>query len=105
MNHENTTPHDPKLSSLLRSARVSPPLPPRFQENVWRRIEASPALKENISWLDALAALILRPRVAFAVVAVLLFAGILAGAHTGARDARQDAQARYVAYVAPNPLR
>lgn len=98
-------PKDAKLSALLRESRGSPALPPRFQENVWRRIEDAEAPEKSGSWVDALAALILRPRLAFATAAVLLVAGILAGAHEGSKTARQDAQARYVAYIAPNPLR
>jgi hypothetical protein len=96
---------DPKLTALLRASRVSPPLPPRFQENVWRRIESPKVSTESGSWLDALATLVLRPRFAYATVAVLVMAGALLGTYQGAQTAKQDAQARYVAMVAPNPLR
>ena len=102
---ENMNPNDTKLSVLLRESRLSPSLPPRFQESVWRRIENAEAPVKSESWLDALAALILRPRFAFATVAVLMFAGILLGTHEGSQTARQDAQARYIASVAPNSLR
>lgn len=97
--------NDTKLSALLRESRVSPSLPPRFQENVWRRIEDAEAPVKSESWLDALAALILRPKFAFATVAVLMLAGILLGTHEGVQTARHDAQARYLAAVAPNSLR
>ena len=102
---ENMNFDDVKLGALLRESRVSPALPPRFQENVWRRVEDAEAPDKSASWLDALAALILRPRFAFATAAVLLFAGIFMGAHEGSQAVRHDAQARYVAYVAPNSLR
>jgi hypothetical protein len=104
---ENMNPDDPKLSALLRKASrmAGPPLPPRFQENVWRRIEDAEAPAKSDSWLDALAALVLRPRFAYATVAALMLAGVLLGACEGAQVAKQDAQARYVALVAPNPLR
>lgn len=98
-------PDDKKLSALLRAGRAFPALPPRFQENVWRRIEDATAPAESDSWLDALAALVLRPRFAYAAVAALILAGALLGAHQGAQAAKQDAQARYVAMVAPNLLR
>jgi hypothetical protein len=98
-------PDDIKLSTLLREGRVSPPLPPRFQENVWRRIENAEAPAKSGSWLELLAALVLRPRFACATVAALVLLGVLLGAHQGAQLAKQDAQARYVAMVAPNPLR
>ena len=102
---ENMKPNDARLSALLRESRLSPSLPPRFQENVWRRIENAEAPVKTESWLDALAALILRPRFAFTTAAMLLFAGVLLGTHEGTQSARHDAQARYLAAVAPNSLR
>ena len=105
---ENMNADDAKFSALLRAARSSPSLPPRFQEAVWRRIEeaASPAQSAGgVTWLDALVALVLRPRFAFATVSVLLLAGVLLGTYSGTQAARQDAQSRYLAAVAPNSLR
>lgn len=102
---ENMNPDDNKLGALLHESRVSPSLPPRFQENVWRRIEDAEAPAKSGSWLDALAGLVLRPRVAYATLAVLVLAGVLLGAREGTQIAKQDAQARYVALVAPNSLR
>lgn len=115
MNQENLNPDPghaeagaPRLGSLLRASRPSAALPPRFQEGVWRRIEEAEApvkSRSGIVWLDALAALVLRPRWAFATVAALVLAGVLLGAYDGTQVARLDAQARYLAAVAPNPLR
>ena len=112
MNKENINPDpeasDTRLGALLRESRVSTALPPRFQEGVWRRIEDSAAPVKTtggIVWLDALAALVLRPRLALATAAVLMVAGALLGVRSGNQMARQDAQARYLAAVAPNPLR
>jgi hypothetical protein len=102
---ENMSPDDTKFCEVLRAARPSPSLPPRFQENVWRRIEEAAAPAKSGSWLDALAALVLRPRFAYATVATLVLTGVFLGTYQGAQTARQDAQARYVAMVAPNPLR
>jgi hypothetical protein len=106
MNKENLNPDDAKLSTLLRDSRAAPALPSRFQESVWRRIEESeaPAATKR-GWLDALTSLVLRPRFAFAAAVVLIVAGSLAGVHEGSQMARQDAQTRYVAAVAPNSLR
>lgn len=56
-------------------------------------------------WLDVIANWILRPRLAFAVVVVLVIAGVGTGWTSGERLAREDAQARYMAAVAPTPLR
>jgi hypothetical protein len=100
-------PDDAKLGALLRASRVSPTLPPRFQETVWRRIEDADAPKttSELSWLDAAVALILRPRFAYATVAVLVLTGALLGTLDVTKVARHDAEARYVAIVAPNGLR
>jgi hypothetical protein len=108
MNKENINPEDVKLGALLRESRITPTLPPRFQEGVWRRIEDAAAPSKSIggaTWLDALAALMLRPRLAFATVAALALVGVLLGTYQGTQVARQDAQARYLAVVAPNSLR
>jgi hypothetical protein len=102
---ENMNTDDSNLSALLRESRATPALPPRFQQNVWRRIEDAEAPVKSASWLDALAVLILRPRLAFATIAVLMLAGVLLGSHDGVQTAQHDAQARYLAAVAPNSLR
>jgi len=99
MNTPNQEPADGKLSSLLRESRPSPGLPPRFQENVWQRIDR----KEHpaaVGWLEALAALIVKPRFAVASVCALLLAGALLGSLNGTAHARHDAQERYVSAVA-----
>jgi hypothetical protein len=105
MKENHIQPADPQLSALLRQGRVSPSLPPRFRQNVWRRIEDAEAPAKPESWLDTLAALILRPRLAFASVAVLMLAGILLGVNEGAQHARHDAQDRYLSSVAPHSVR
>jgi hypothetical protein len=105
MKQENSNPNDEKLSALLRNARATPSLPPRFQEGVWRRIEESeiPATAQ-IGWLDALAAWALRPRFALAAAVVLICAGSLVGVREGRQAVQDDAQIRYVTSVAPNSL-
>jgi len=108
MNKENSNPGSDQLGTLLRASRPSPSLPPRFQEAVWRRIEEAGAPAKSavgVTWLDSLAALVLRPRFAFATVSALVLAGVLLGTYSGTQTARQDAQARYLAAVAPNSLR
>jgi hypothetical protein len=99
---------DAKLGTLLRASRVAPTLPPRFQEGVWRRIEEAEAPASSargVNWLDTLAALVLRPRFALATATVLIVAGALLGVREGSQMAKQDAQARYLATVAPHSLR
>jgi len=104
----NLEPDQGRLGALLRESRAVPPMPPRFQENVWRRIESAAARHVPVgdgNWFDAVATWLLRPRLAFAVAAVLMFAGIGFGWRSGEHLARQDAQSRYLAVVAPNSLR
>ncbi len=104
----NPDPNDTKLGTLLRASRVAPALPPRFQEGVWRRIEEAEVPIQStggISWLDALAALVLRPRFALAVATVLIVTGAMLGVREGSQLVKQDAQARYLATVAPHALR
>ena len=96
---------DLQLQTLLRKNRPAPALPPRFPQNVWRRIEDAEAPAKPASWLDALAALILRPRFAFATATVLLLAGVFMGAMDGAQRARHEAQMNYLASVAPHSIR
>jgi hypothetical protein len=105
MKEKNNLPDDVQISALLRQVRVSPGLPPRFQQNVWRRIEDAEAPVKTETWLDALAAVLLRPRFALAAAAVLLVSGILAGTFDGRQLARHDAELSYVASVAPHVLR
>ena len=99
--------NDAKLKALLQGSRLSPDLPPRFRDGVWRRIEDAEAPKPatEMNRLDAVIALILRPRFAFAAISAFALAGILIGTFDASKLARQDAEARYVASVAPAPLR
>jgi hypothetical protein len=106
MNEFEMQAEDARLSALLRESRATPRLPPRFQEGVWRRLESQPTSDSagSLTWLEALAGWALRPRLALAAVAVLMVAGGLLGVRAGDRIARQEAQAHYLAAVAPNPL-
>jgi hypothetical protein len=107
MKPTNLEPDDARLGALLRESRPTPSLPPRFQENVWRRVEqaaASGAVVESSSWSDAVANWLVRPRLAFAVAVILVLVGVGLGLNHGVQQARADAQARYVAAVAPSVL-
>lgn len=103
MKPTNLEPDNARLGTLLRESRPAPSLPPRFQENVWKRIEQADT-KSAANWLDVLAGWLLRPRLAVAVVAVLVVTGLGLGWNNGERLARNDAQARYLSAVAPNTL-
>jgi len=108
MKTENPEPDEARLRDLLRSARPAPPLPPRFQEGVWRRIEKVevPAeLPTSLAWLDRLVERLLRPRFALAGITALLLVSGVAGLLSGTDTAKQAAQARYLSAVAPNTVR
>jgi len=107
MNDSEPRPTEQKLSELLRTVRPAPDLPPRFQENVWRRIEqaeSSGAATAADNWLSVVAGWLVRPRLAFAVATMLVLVGVGLGVNNGAQQARAEAQARYLAAVAPNAL-
>ena len=107
MNDHLESNHD-RLRALLREARPAPPLPPRFQESVWRRLESAAAPATQIpspfagleQWVERL----LLPRFAVASLTLLLVVGGLTGVIAGAGTAKQQAQERYLAAVAPNTL-
>jgi len=105
MNEKDPSPGDPRLSALLREARPSPAPPPRFQQNVWRRIEDADVPPVSESWLETLAGVILRPKFAIAAAAIMLLAGVLAGTVEGQQLARHDAQMNYLASVDPQSSR
>ncbi|MGA2748625.1 MAG: hypothetical protein ABSG59_07600 [Verrucomicrobiota bacterium] len=98
---------DESLRSVLRQWRMETPLPPRFQERVWGRIErqyaAAPVSLWTLllQWFSSSAA---RPAFALAYAVILLMAGATGGAlraqHQNARI-EQMAQARYVQSVDP----
>ena len=105
MKENHLHPNEARFSALLRASRPSPALPPRFQENVWRRIEDAEAPEKPESWLDAIAMLVMRPRFAVVTAAVLVLAGVLLGTFEGRQAARHEAQMNYLALVAPGPVR
>jgi hypothetical protein len=113
MNKENINPEDPPRRATQSSARccASRAHPPcrRVSRKVSGGASRKPTPRSKsaggITWLDALAALVLRPRLALATAAVLMVAGALLGVRDGNQMAHQDAQARYLAAVAPHSLR
>ena len=109
MNPEPERP-DP-LRKVLREWRVTEPLPPRFQEGVWRRIQqadaGATAAATTTDWTMFKAWLAMampRPALAVAYLSVLLIAGI-AGGYWQARQrtAHVDTElgTRYIQSVDP----
>jgi hypothetical protein len=100
-------PYDDALRAVLKQWRVETPLPPRFQEEVWRRIERQAAHTPALAlgrWLDQLRVWVNRPAFAAGWATLLLIAGVAAGTwHAREVTHRWDRQLaqRYVASVNP----
>lgn len=99
--------NDEPLHELLAQWKVEESLPPRFQEQVWKRIDQGEARKPQSSlaalahWLEAT---FRRPVLASAYVAVLLFVGLGAGywqAQDKTAQSQSELRARYVQSVDP----
>ena len=81
--------HDEALRKLLREWRTDAPLPPRFQEAVWRRIERAQAPTGPSVWdvvANWIGTMLPRPALAVSYVAILLTIGMT----VGWTQARQD---------------
>ncbi len=104
MNPSAPNPDDPKLRDLLRAAHLAEALPPRFQENVWRRLERVERRAEVTStpgWLAVLIRGIFRPAYATTGLVALMLAGTWMGVRDGDGRAHLADRARYVAAVSP----
>ena len=82
---------DAPLDALLQEWKVKPSLPPRFNEQVWRRIERAetapvPSVSLATVFANWIATMLPRPALATAYVAVLL----VIGASVGWSQARQE---------------
>lgn len=102
---DKSEPSDLSLRARLRAARPDPPLPPRFQAGVWRRIDnaSTPRGAGSVAaWLDRAVASLLRPRLALAGVALTLLLGTTIGVVQGMDLAQEMAKQRYLTAV--NPL-
>ena len=100
--HEN----DP-LDQALRQWAVDTPLPPRFQERVWQRIERAETRNQPsilaLLW-RRIEELLPRPAVAIGYLSIILAIGIGAGSFVAqAKAGRMDSElsVRYLASVDP----
>ena len=104
----NRTPEDDgALRQVLREWTVDTPLPPRFQEQVWRRIARAETQAESTVWarlLHLVEVVLPRPKVAVSYVTILLASGVAVGswaAQVKSRRLDADLSLRYVQSVAP----
>ena len=108
MRNREQSDNDKRLSHQLRRARPEPVLPARFAESVWRRIECLESRQELpglTGWAERFLTRLLRPRLAAVTALVLVLTGTVAGIISGTSNAQEPARARYVAAVAPQPIR
>jgi hypothetical protein len=108
MNTTDPENHDAALRGLLKEWRVETPLPPRFQGEVWRRIERAqgqtvPSIWAVIAhWLGTALA---RPAAAAAYIAVLLVVGGSVGwteAQEKTARVKEELGQRYIRVLDPN---
>jgi hypothetical protein len=82
MNTNEPGQQDEALRKLLKEWRADAPLPLRFQEAVWRRIERAPAPAAPSVWdviADWIGTALPRPALAASYLALLLTLGVAAG--------------------------
>ena len=74
--------HDEALRKVLKEWRTDTALPPRFQEEVWRRIERAQTPVALSAWavmIHRIGVVLPRPALAASYVAVLLAIGVTVG--------------------------
>ena len=106
---KNTEPenHDPALRKVLREWRTDAPLPPRFQEAVWGRIECAQVKATPSVWLVIahwIGTMLPRPMLAASYLAVLLTIGVTAGWAQGRHETARvkgELGERYVRVLDP----
>lgn len=99
------------LQKVMREWRVNEPLPPRFQDGVWRKIQqvesSASAVATTTLWsafTTWLASVLPRPAVATVYVLLLLFVGAGTGvwqARSQVSRAHDELGSRYVQAVDP----
>ena len=96
--------NDEALHKALRQWTVEAALPPRFQEQVWKRIEQAEARPTLLRSTLLTFLTLQRPKFAFAYLAVFLVLGLAAGAVAAqAKNSRLDSELsqRYVQSLDP----
>lgn len=101
--------NDESLSQVLRQWTVHVPLPPRFEQQVWQRIERAEAQRAPALWLrlSRLVEVVLpRPQFALAYLSVFLALGLAAGAWAAQhKTSRLDSQLSVLYVQSIDPYR
>jgi hypothetical protein len=107
MKPEIPTHPDPALGKVLREWKPDAPLPPRFSEGVWKKIERADSAGATTLWnflRIRIAETFARPAPALCYVALLLVVGLAAGywqGRVGSQRAEEKFSAQYVHDVDP----
>jgi len=107
MKPDSQTENDAGMQRVLQQWKVDAPLPPAFQDQVWKRISRQEPQAGTNAWAELLrvaGAILLRPRVALSYVTILLVVGVAAGSLTAqVKTSHLDAtlRARYVQSLDP----
>lgn len=109
MNTNHSNENDPALRGALKEWTLTTPLPPRFQEQVWRRVAQAEATTGSSSpiWAsmtDWIATILPRPALAVAYVTVVLAVGATVGWTQGRQETARfgdELSVRYVRVVDP----
>ena len=105
--NSNQPPNDDVVEKSLRDWRVSAPLPPRFNDRVWRRIEQAEASGHVGLWntlQEVLAGLFMRRAWAASYLSIALAAGLALGywqVHADASQSYSSMSQRYVQSLDP----
>ena len=99
------------LSKLLKEWRTEAPLPPRFQEGVWRQIERSQTLPASSTWnvfTHWIGTMLPRPALAASYLAILIVGGATVGwthANQESTKVKGELHERYLQTVDPYQVR
>ena len=101
---------DEQLRKVLREWRSEVSLPPRFQEQVWKRIESAPTSTATSVWATLahwVGSVLPRPALAGSYILVLLTLGVTAGWAEARQErgrVRVELGQRYVQMLNPNQI-
>ena len=102
MNANRRPEEDDDLVKLLRQWEIEAPLPRRFQERVWRRIEKADAGVQTMvrQWLQRLLeGIVPRQKFAWAYLSTLLVVGVAAGSVAAQIKTNRTGSALSMRYV------
>lgn len=106
MKRESHDENDRQLRSLLHDWKIEASLPPRFEEQVWRRIarEEVPSISPLLALKTWLGQFALKPAFALSYATILIMFGLAGGllqAQAKSHRASEELSARYVQMVDP----